>query len=68
MSEERLIEIETKIAHQDLIIEELNEVVCRQQEAIERLESAVKTLGKRLLEVADGGLEIGPGNKKPPHY
>ena len=39
MSEERLVEIETKIAFQEQTIKDLNDVLCEQQQEIEKLGS-----------------------------
>jgi SlyX protein len=65
MNEERLIEIETKLSHQENLLEELHQVLYRQQETIDQMEKALKVLVKR---VPDESKEVGPGNQKPPHY
>lgn len=64
MSDDRLITIETKLAHQELIIEELNAVIAQQQEAIDQMQKALKILVKRKDQEED----IGPANQKPPHW
>ncbi|MEW6500022.1 MAG: SlyX family protein [Thermodesulfobacteriota bacterium] len=46
--EERLIELETRLAFQEKTLEELNEVVTRQQEEIDRLGEEVGRLTARL--------------------
>lgn len=66
MSEQRLIDIETKISHQEFLIEQLNEVVRIQQETIDRLEKSLKIVASRLGET--DGKKVGPANEKPPHY
>jgi SlyX protein len=68
MSEQRLIELEIKISHQDVAIEELHKVAYKQQEAIDHLESKLKSLIKRLDETVGADAGVGPGNEKPPHY
>lgn len=68
MTEERFIEIETKITHQELLIEQLNKVIYEQQSKIDQLEAILTALVKRTREVIEPGLEIGPANDKPPHY
>ena len=62
MNEERLIEIEIKIANQEHLLEQLNTVMYEQQKTIDRLEKSLKELEKA------NQLEIGPHNVKPPHY
>jgi len=69
MSEERLVKIETKIAYQEKIIKDLNDVICEQQQEIERIGSLCDALVKRVKEIS--GLTMGidaPANEKPPHY
>ena len=39
MSEDRFVDIETKLAHQEHLLLELNEVITKQQEKIMKLES-----------------------------
>ena len=69
MSEERLVEIETKIAYHEQTIKDLNEVVYEQQQEIERLGSICDALVKRVKELSGFTLGIdAPANEKPPHY
>lgn len=68
MSEERFVDIETKIAHQELQIEELSQVIYEQQKTIDRLESTLQSLSKRLREVLHGEEDIRGADEKPPHY
>jgi len=67
MSEQRFIDLETKMTHQEYLLEKLNKIVCQQQDQIDRLEETLLILGKRLHE-AQAGPEVGPANEKPPHY
>jgi SlyX protein len=69
MSEERLVEIETKIAFQEQTIEDLNDVLYKQQQEIERLGSICDALVKRIKELSEftPGIDA-PANEKPPHY
>ena len=66
--ETRFIDLETKIAHQELLLEELSQVLYEQQKTIDKLEKSLTLLNKRMEESAAGGPEIGPANQKPPHY
>ena len=69
MSEERLVKIETKIAFQEKTIKDLNDVLCEQQQEIDRLGSICDALMKRFKELSEFTPEIdAPANEKPPHY
>lgn len=66
MNEQRLISIETKIAFQEQIAEQLGEVLREQQQQIDQLEQTCQLLGKRL---DSGHTESDdPVDEKPPHY
>ena len=68
MSEHRLIEIESKLAHQDQLLLELNEVVTEQQARIMQLEQLGKSLVDRVRAIGDAAPEDGPVDERPPHY
>lgn len=68
MNEERLIQIETKIAHQEFLIEELNQVIYQQQKTIDKLEITLNSLTKRLKEALTAGNDVRGPDEKPPHY
>lgn len=65
MSDQRLTELEIKFAHQDDLLERLNQVICEQQKTIETLEAKVKALIQKIDNPAGTGV---PRNEKPPHY
>lgn len=66
MNEERLIDIETKIAFQEKTIKDLNDVILEQQKEIQRLSVICEVLLKQGKELASG--IDAPANEKPPHY
>ncbi|GAV19641.1 hypothetical protein MMIC_P0590 [Mariprofundus micogutta] len=66
--EKRLIELETKISYQDHIIDELNDVIIRQQQQIDRLEKAMKRLDEHLKQGSNSGLARPDEEVPPPHY
>lgn len=68
MNEKRLDDIETKIAFQDNMIRELNEVVCRQQDRIDELSETCRHLEKQIRSMSGVSTEINPKDEKPPHY
>ncbi len=67
MNEQRLIDIETKLAHQELLITDLNQVMARQQETITQMQAALKSFLKNYRD-GNGEPQIAPVNEKPPHY
>ncbi|MGR9115176.1 MAG: SlyX family protein [Gammaproteobacteria bacterium] len=68
MSIERIIELEIKVAYQEDLVQELNKVVAKQQQQIERLEATCKVLNERISAVASGVGAVPPGEEVPPHY
>ena len=68
MIEERLVNIETKIAFQEDLVEELNKVVYQQQQKLNQLEAVCASLARRIQYQAEDGSESKPVNERPPHY
>ncbi|MGI9249372.1 MAG: SlyX family protein [Woeseiaceae bacterium] len=68
MSEERFIDLESRLAHQDKLLNELNDVVTEQQAKIMQLDELCKSLITRVRSMGDAMPASDPGNEKPPHY
>lgn len=65
--EERIHELELRYMHQEKIIQELNEIVYRQERAIELLRQEIGALKEQsLLTVSP--LAGDSDQEKPPHY
>jgi SlyX protein len=65
--EERLEEVENRIGYQGRLLDELNEVVIKQQEHIDRLQMKVESLSRVIEGLDSGGID--PGEEPPPpHY
>jgi SlyX protein len=67
MNEERLVDIEVKLAHQEQLLIDLDQVVTDQQAKIMRLEELCNELIERVRSVGEGAMEV-PQDERPPHY
>ena len=68
MSEDRLVEIESKLAHQEHLLFELNDVITNQQEKIMQLEELCDSLVERVRSIGDALPDDAPQDERPPHY
>ena len=67
--EDRLVEIEIKIARQEDLLDELNTLVYRQQQKIDQLETLCAALARMLKSAPDSASgENNPVHERPPHY
>jgi len=68
MTEQRFVDIETKLAHHEHLVLELNDVITKQQEKIMRLESMYDSIVERVRSLAEVGSTDSNVNEVPPHY
>jgi len=68
MNEERMVDIEAKIAYQDNTLQELNDVIYRQQKQIDQLEAICQQLIDRVRSLAETSVTGTLEDEKPPHY
>lgn len=69
VDDEKLIDIETKLAHQEHTIAELNDALSSQQAQIAGLETLVNALKDRVRALSDAAPAAGGGDDEPPpHY
>ena len=68
MTEKRITELETKVAYQEHTIQELNDVIYKQQQQIDKVEIMCQHLMDRLQTLSDTGSGESPANERPPHY
>ena len=67
--EEKIIEIETKMAFQEETIEQLNDVIIGQQKAIDKLQRQLVQLNTKIEEESQHWQsESNPVDETPPHY
>jgi SlyX protein len=67
-TEERLVDIEIKIARQEDLVDTLNQMVYQQQKKIDELEALCSALARRVKDMADVEEGQDPAGEKPPHY
>lgn len=68
MTEDRFITIETKLAHQEHTIAELNDVITKHQEKIMQLEELCASLVDRVRSIGEAMPGDAPKDERPPHY
>ncbi len=64
---DRLIELETQMAFQDSVIQELNTVVTAQQQQLDKLKRELHLLQEQLAHLNDKMVSSG-NEPPPPHY
>lgn len=65
--EERLIALESKVAHQEYLLDVLNQTVYKQQKTVDELETLCMTLARRIADLGERSAGL-PANERPPHY
>lgn len=68
MSEDRFIDLESRLAHQDQMLNELNDVLTEQQVRLMRLEDLCRTLVDRVRSLGEDMPAGDPADERPPHY
>ena len=68
MTEDRIVDIEIKLARQEDLVETLNQMVYQQQKKIDELESLCSALARRIKDMSSRDNEQAPIDERPPHY
>jgi SlyX protein len=68
MMDERLIELEIKAGQTEILLEELNRTLFRQQREIDRLKEQLRFLYREMKADAEAGEGRSPTDDRPPHY
>ncbi len=63
-----MIELETKLSYQDHMIQELNDVVTRQQKQIDALEIELRRVREHLKSSSSSQIARPEEDVPPPHY
>lgn len=66
--ERRLIDLETRLAHHELMSEELSSVAFEQGRVIDQLTAQVRRLKERILLLESGAERSPQDDRPPPHY
>jgi len=69
--EDRIIELEIKVAYQDDLLQALNNIVSQQQQQIDRLEMTCTLLNERIKSISNHRQEgeiTNNSHEIPPHY
>ena len=64
----RITDLEIRFMHQERTIQELNDIVCRQELAIERLERDMKQLQEQMKQLVPSLTRTAEEEEAPPHY
>jgi SlyX protein len=65
---ERLTEIEIQLMHHENTIQQLNEIVTRQQLVLEKLQSDLKQMMQHLQMISPSPVGAAQDEDPPPHY
>jgi SlyX protein len=68
MTEQRFVDLETKLAHQEHLLLELNDIITKQQENIMRLEKLCDSIIERVRSLSEAAPADTNADEKPPHY
>lgn len=66
--EERITELELRYMQQERIIEELNEIICRQEVAIEAIKREMVTFKEQFMAISPSVSRDPDQEEPPPHY
>jgi SlyX protein len=65
---ERINKIEERIAHQEMILQELGDEVYQQQMQVEKLELVVRELSEKIKIISESSGSLSSLEEPPPHY
>ncbi len=66
--EDRVTQLESRVAFQEQMIDELNAVVAKQDKLLIDLSALVKVLNQKLNQSQEGAHQIEISDAPPPHY
>ncbi len=66
--DDKIIDIETKLAFAEESIEQLNDVIISQQKILDKLTRQILLLDKKIEEESQQWQQANPTDETPPHY
>ena len=66
--EQRINEVETRLAFQETTLQELNEVLTSQQQQLSQMQTLVEKLRERVVELGSNMQANAANEPPPPHY
>lgn len=66
--DDRMAELEVRLAFQDELLDTLNTTVARQQRELDLLQQQMRVLYQQLKGINSGGNDAPAGYEIPPHY
>ena len=67
-TENKIIDLETRLAFQEETINELNEVITDQQHQLDQLREEINLLNLRVVSLAETNVDSNEKEPPPPHY
>ena len=68
MENERLIDLEIRLTHQEATLQTLNDVMVNQQRLIDQLSKEIESLRRQLHDMSSGAIATPWEEGPPPHY
>jgi SlyX protein len=68
VDDDKIIDIETKMAHQEHLLLALNDALSKQQAQITELEKLCQSLVERFRALSEAGEGSDENDERPPHY
>lgn len=66
--EQRINEVETRLAFQETMLQELNEALTSQQQQLSQMQAVLEKLRERIVELASNMQPDASIEPPPPHY
>jgi SlyX protein len=66
--EQRINEVETRLAFQETMLQELNEALTSQQQQLSQMQAVLEKLSERIVELASNMQPDAAIEPPPPHY